>query len=80
MLKVKEFLIKGRRVKLNSGDLLRFWKDCWLDGASLQDAYPMLFAICQEPNKTFLQCCVVILMFFSRRSLNPRLTHQWNIS
>ncbi|XP_059288247.1 uncharacterized protein LOC132041538 [Lycium ferocissimum] len=34
----------------NGGSLLRFWKDKWVGSTSLQDDFPNLFRIAQDPN------------------------------
>ena len=35
LLKVKDFYLLGRKVSLGSGNLVRFWKDVWLDNCSV---------------------------------------------
>jgi hypothetical protein len=62
---------------LNKGYLMRFWKDPWLDGASLQEPYPLLFDICQEPDKTFMQCAHNNFNVHFRRRMNHDLAVQW---
>jgi hypothetical protein len=49
-MKVKETYPKGRNVVLHKGDLVRFWRDPWLDNKPLCDPYPQLFdiALAQE--------------------------------
>ena len=35
IMKVKDLYFEGRKVILQKGDVVRFWKDPWLDGYSL---------------------------------------------
>ena len=53
LLKVKDIYFLGRKPVLKNGNIVRFWKDAWLDNCSLMVSYPMLFDICHAQDWTF---------------------------
>lgn len=57
---------------------MRFWKDSWLDGTSLQESYPLLFDICRKPDKIFLRCVQMNFNITSRHCSRIQPTNQLN--
>jgi hypothetical protein len=47
LLKVKDTYLCGREVILNSGNLISFWLDPWLNDTPLASSHPDLFDIFQ---------------------------------
>ena len=77
-MKVKELYFEGRKVILQKGDVVRFWKDPWLDGYSLCVSYPGLFDICQAQDWTFEKVLSVECEVPFRRRFLPGMIVQWN--
>lgn len=78
IFKVKETYMAGRKIILNSGNLMRLWLDPWYNNKNLSDQFPQLFDLCQKQNCTiaeFVDCNFLIP--FRRRLLDDMLI-QWN--
>jgi hypothetical protein len=52
---VRDTYLAGRKLVLNKGDLVRFWKDSWTGDPPWCDQFPVLFDICQMQNCTIRQ-------------------------
>ena len=67
----------GRKIKTESGDLTRVWKDSINGSRPFQDCYPLLFDICTEQDCTVTKVKAVTPNTFFRRRLTPDLQRQW---
>lgn len=47
-MKVKEYYLTGRKIILNSGNLMRLWQDPWMGENPLCEQFPILFYLCQD--------------------------------
>jgi hypothetical protein len=63
----------GRKLILNSGDLVRFWLDPWMDNAPLKSMFPQLYDIFQAQNWTFLRVKNNNFILPFRKRLTPVL-------
>ena len=50
LLKVKDLYLKGRIMIVGVGEFTDSWKDAWCGRTPLEDKFPGLFAICNEPS------------------------------
>lgn len=74
ILKVKHINMEGRKLVLNSGNLIRLWHDPWLGSSILKKEYPILFDICNN-QKCTVACFVADGCSLSfRRRLTLALT------
>ena len=77
LMKVKDTYFAGRNLILKKGNLVRFWKDPWLDGCSLCVSYPSLFDICQAQDWTFEKGLECNFSLPFRRRFLPAMETQW---
>ena len=77
LLKVKYIYLVGRKIRLESGDLLRVWKDSINGLSPFQTLYPSLFEICNNQDCTIDSFKSVDVHSFFRRRLTPELSRQW---
>ena len=77
ILKVKDVYMKGRKIILKCGNLVRFWKDSWLDNKPLMELFPVLYNICMEQEITFRDCLMKNCELTFRRRLLPEYMTQW---
>lgn len=70
--------MEGRKLILNSGDLVRLWHDPWLDSSILKTSYPMLFDIRNNQECTLSSFVANGCVPSFRRRLTPELYEQWN--
>jgi hypothetical protein len=78
LLKVKEFYLKGRKVILNRGNIVRFWLDPWLNNTPLCESYPSLFDVCHAQEWTFEKVLSCNLVIPFRRRLCQVLQEHWD--
>src|ERR1041385_6130618 len=55
IMKVKEIYMRGRKIKVKSGNLACMWYEEVDDGEPFCQKYPELFSICHYPNCTVVQ-------------------------
>jgi hypothetical protein len=77
-MKFKDVYMKGRKVILNNGILVRFSKDIWCGDAPLSERFPALFDICQKQD-----CLVKFSVYWHyvlpfRRHIHGEHLVQWN--
>lgn len=77
LLKVKELYMVGRKIKLESGNLTRIWKDSVNGLVLFSVQFPHHFDICTDQDCTVDSFYTVEVAFFFRRHLNPTLAEQW---
>jgi hypothetical protein len=77
LMKVKDFYFAGRKVLLRKGNLVRFWKDPWLDDIPLCESFLALFDICQGQDWTFERTMSCNLVIPFRRRMLPDMISQW---
>lgn len=77
LLKVREFYMMGRKIKLQSGNLVRLWKDS-IEGLPPLCEQFCLFAICNEQDCTISRWGDISVSSFFRRRLNPVMAEQWH--
>ena len=77
LLKGKTLYMAGRKIKTNSGEITRVWKDSINGHRTFQDCYPLLFDICTEQDCTVAKVKAVTPNTFFRRRLTPDLQRQW---
>jgi hypothetical protein len=79
LLKVKDIYLAGRKISLNNGSIVRFWKDSWGNNQPpLCDGFPGLFEICQLQDCTIKDFAEAELYMPFRRRLHDTLLDQWN--
>jgi hypothetical protein len=77
LMKVKDFYFARRKVLLRKGNLVRFWKDPWLDDIPLCESFLALFDICQGQDWTFERTMSCNLVIPFRRRMLPDMISQW---
>ena len=77
LLKVKDIYLVGRKIHLESGDLVRVWKDSINGLSPFQTLYPSLFEICNNQDCTIANFKSVDVHSFFRRRLIAELSRQW---
>lgn len=77
LLKGKTLYMAGRKIKTNSGEITRVWKDSINGHRPFQDGYPLLFDIGTEQDFTVANVKSVTPNTFFRRRLTPDLQRQW---
>ena len=78
LLKVKDIYFLGRNLVLKNGNLVRFWKDAWLNNCSLMVSYPMLYDICQAQDWTFEKVRESNFVVPFQRRFNVVLAEAWD--
>jgi hypothetical protein len=48
LLKVRHVYLQGREFKINSGRLVSFWLDPWMNEKPLCTSYPVLYDLCMN--------------------------------
>lgn len=77
LLKVKEFYMMGRGVKLNSGDVARLWLDEQEGRIPFKEKISLLFEICVEQNCTIDKIESLNQISSFRRRMSPEMMEQW---
>jgi hypothetical protein len=78
LLKEKEIYMKGRKVTLKNGELVRFWNDPWLNGVALCDSFSILLDLCQKQDNTIKQFSDMHFNLPLRRRLRGEILTQWD--
>lgn len=78
LLKVRDLYMVGRKIKTESGNLTRLWKDSINGLIPFMEQFPRFFDICTNQECTVDKLCTVNISSFFRRRLDPVLLDQWN--
>ena len=78
MLQVKDIYVAGRKITIQKGDLVRFWKDPWDGEKPLCLSYPGLFDICQDKDCTVEYFVEHEKTLNFRRRLHANSLEQWD--
>jgi hypothetical protein len=81
LMKVKEYFLNLGLFQLCNGKTVRFWKDMWVKNFSLNELYPILFAITRKKHISVASVfsTVPLNISFRRGLLGHNLTYWHNL-